>query len=143
MNYDVQEIAVSCHQAMRRMDAVVNNIANSGTPGFKQEYLVFLEDPAKGRTGPAANYPTTVESVEIDFRPGMVTRTGNIFDLALNGEGFFSIQTAEGVVYTRKGDFTLDRDGYLVTQSGDKVLGDGGALQISGQVVNFENDGSV
>jgi len=142
MNYDVQEIAVACHNTMRRMDAVANNISNAGTPGFKQEYLSFLEDAAQGGTA-TANGRAEMESVQIDFRPGMINRTGNIFDLALNGEGFFSIKTVNGVAYTRKGDFTLDRDGFLITQTGDKVLGEGGPLQINGQVVNIENDGSV
>ncbi len=142
MNYDVQEIAVACQRTMRRMDTVTNNVANSGTPGFKQEYLLFLEDAAKGGVATAAGQGAR-ESVEIDFRIGMISRTGNLFDLALNGEGFFSVQTANGVAYTRKGDFTLDREGFLVTQSGDKVLGDGGPLRIDGRVVNFEHDGSV
>ncbi|HOF04108.1 MAG TPA: flagellar hook basal-body protein [Syntrophales bacterium] len=142
MGFDVHEIAAACELAMRRMDAVAGNVANVGTPGFKQEYLVLI-DELKGKGNPARREETARLELQIDFRPGIVKQTGNPFDIALSGEGFFTVQTADGTAYTRKGDFTLDKDGFLITQTGDKVLGEGGPLQINGQVVNVEGDGSV
>jgi len=142
MNYDVQEIAAACERNMRRLDAVASNVANVGTPGFKQEYLIVLEQLDKGRSGTSGTYPA-METVAIDFRPGLIKQTGNALDLAVGGEGFFTIQTASGPAYTRKGDFTRDGNGYLVTQTGEKVLGEGGPLQINGQLIDIENDGTV
>ncbi len=142
MGFDVQEIAAACELAMRRMDAVAGNVANVGTPGFKQEYLVLI-DELKGKGDPARREEAAQLQLQIDFRPGIIQRTGNPFDIALSGAGFFAVRTATGTAYTRKGDFTLDKDGFLITQAGDKVLGEGGPLQINGQVVNVEDDGSV
>ncbi len=142
MGFDVQDVAAACELTMRRMDAVANNVANVGTPGFKQEYLVLIDElTATGK--PVPREYEALPQLKIDFRPGIIKQTGNPFDIALSGEGFFSVQTTAGPAYTRKGDFTLDKDGFLITQTGDKVLGEGGPLQITGQVINVENDGSV
>jgi flagellar basal-body rod protein FlgG len=65
-----------------------------------------------------------------DFSSGEMKKTGNPFDLALTGRGFFCVQTPDGVRYTRRGDFTVDSDEVLVTQEGWPVLGQGGEIQI-------------
>lgn len=135
MAYDVQEIARACDLALRRLDMVTANLANAQTPGFKQEYLLV--------TGGEGGTEGVKEERVTDFRPGALQTTGNRFDLAIEGEGFFVIQQANGLAYTRRGDFTLDRDGYLVTQAGERVRGTGGPIQITGGVVGFDRDGTV
>jgi flagellar basal-body rod protein FlgG len=65
-----------------------------------------------------------------DFSTGSVKNTGNDFDLALIGKGFFCVQKPDGVHYTRKGDFTLNADGVLVTRNGWPVMGEGGEITV-------------
>ena len=69
--------------------------------------------------------------------------TGNPFHLALEGDGFFVIQTARGERYTRNGGFTLKSDGTLMTPQGEPVLGDSGPLLISGNKIEVASDGTV
>ncbi len=87
--------------------------------------------------------PTTLESYQIsnslvafegtrtDFSPGQLKQTGNAFDLAIDGNGFFCIQTPGGVQYTRKGNFTLNHEGVLANQEGLPVLGNGGKIKFT------------
>ena len=70
-------------------------------------------------------------SVYTDHSSGALKPTGNLFDLALSGKGFFCVQAPDGVHYTRKGDFTLNADGVLVTRNGWPVLGEGGEIVAS------------
>lgn len=142
MIHDIHEIARSCEQALRRLETVTNNLANANTPGFKQEYLhAVARNITDGRGVPKEVQFT--EAVETDFRQGAVHKTGSDFDIAIEGEGFFVITTKGGKAYTRKGDFTLDPDGYLVTQGGDKVQGTSGPIRIQGNGVSFGTDGTV
>ena len=74
---------------------------------------------------------------------GAVEGTGNPFHLALEGDGFFVIQTARGERYTRNGGFTLKSDGTLITPQGEPVLGESGPLLISGNKIEVASDGTV
>ena len=65
-----------------------------------------------------------------DFSNGNMKRTGNALEAAIGGNGFFCVQTSEGVRYTRSGDFTLDADGVLSTKDGSPVMGQGGEIRI-------------
>jgi flagellar basal-body rod protein FlgG len=64
--------------------------------------------------------------------PGALSQTANPFDLALNGKGFFSVESPEGTVYTRRGNFTLNAEGLLVTQEGWPVQAEGGDIRVEG-----------
>jgi flagellar basal-body rod protein FlgG len=75
-------------------------------------------------------YGIQTSEVMTNFDQGQLQTTGNSFDLALKGKGFFCIETPEGERYTRSGDFTKNAEGYLVTQEGYKVLGENGAVKI-------------
>ena len=66
-----------------------------------------------------------------DHSSGALKPTGNLYDLALSGRGFFCVQAPDGIRYTRKGDFTLNADGILVTRNGWPVLGEGGQIDVS------------
>lgn len=114
-----------------RCDAIANNLANLGTKGFKRDILSFDE------------VLTMKKASATDFSQGPTNPTGNPFDFALQGAGFFKVQTDQGVRYTRNGAFTLDEENTLVTRSGDPVMGEGGPITISGLDVSVGLDGEV
>jgi flagellar basal-body rod protein FlgG len=103
----------------RKLESVSNNLANAETIGFKKDTISFdLKFKAQ---------------VNKDFSQGSFQTTGNALDVALSGEGFFKIETPEGIRYTRNGNFSLDINGVLVDQNGNPVLGQGGAIAIAGE----------
>jgi len=125
----------------KRLQIISNNLANANTVGYKMDHGQFEAiDPANLPASMVSNTPemTTSQahnfwfqfSSYTDFSSGSLKNTGSDFDLALIGEGFFCIQKPDGVHYTRKGDFTLDADGVLVTGNGYPVIGDGGEISI-------------
>jgi flagellar basal-body rod protein FlgG len=78
-----------------------------------------------------------------DYSRGPIQRTGNPLDAAIDGEGFFSVQTEQGIRYTRNGAFTINPDGNLSTHDGDPILGEGGEIAIDGADVRFDGSGNV
>jgi flagellar basal-body rod protein FlgF len=108
---------------MEKQEVIANNLANCTTTGFKVEKPVFrgfsyvLEDE---------NAPVGIklDDIATDFSKGGLTITGNSLDLAIDGDGFFAIQTKNGVMYTRAGNFCLNALGQLTTKEGDLVLGE-------------------
>jgi flagellar basal-body rod protein FlgG len=79
----------------------------------------------------------------IDFSQGELQQTGNPFDLALDGEGFFVINTPRGVRYTRQGTFTLSPDGTVMTPLGDPLLGEAGPIRVVGEEIEVTPEGAV
>ncbi|MBE5864626.1 MAG: flagellar hook-basal body protein [Lachnospiraceae bacterium] len=124
-----------------RMDIMTNNLANASTVGYKKEgstsqsfddvLTVKIKDASVGlanvqRTG-VRNPGVKIGENYTDFAQGSFRETGNTYDMALEGEGFFAIEFTNkagetSTMYTRAGQFTLNKDGYLVTQEGDYVL---------------------
>jgi flagellar basal-body rod protein FlgF len=143
--------------AMRRMELVTNNLANAQTAGFKQDrsalstfdQLMILQDgsPAPAPTGGQLGelgMGSVAEEPMIDFTQGAVQNTGRALDVALEGPGFFTVQTQAGVRYTRDGGFTRDSLGHLTTVEGDLVLGvDNNPIQLPGGQVAIGPDGTV
>ncbi|MGQ9812210.1 MAG: flagellar basal-body rod protein FlgF [Dissulfurimicrobium sp.] len=126
----------------RKLQLTSNNIANASTIGFKkqsmtfEEYLLLQVDSTK-RTAKG-------EVVWSDMSLGVMKQTNNPFDFALEGDGFFVVQTPEGVRYTRAGNFTLDSQKQLVTQQGYPVLGGGASIILddtTGKGVWLSKDG--
>lgn len=124
-----------------RMDILTNNLANASTVGFKKEgatsqsfdsvLAVKIKDQSVGaknvqRIG--INHPgVKIGENYTDYTQGSFRITGNTYDLALSGQGFFAVEftnkTGEtSTLYTRAGQFTLNKDGYLVNENGDYVL---------------------
>ncbi|HZP41922.1 MAG TPA: flagellar basal-body rod protein FlgF [Candidatus Binatia bacterium] len=136
--------------ALDRLDAVAQNLANVNTVGYKGTRVVFEVRPPE-ETSPGTHDPivrdTSAQVVEAgtvrDFTQGPVRASGNPLDVAVTGDGFFVVATARGERYTRQGNFTLDRDGYLVTAAGDRVQGDGGDIRIGSGEVTIGTDGAV
>lgn len=112
---------------MREMRVIANNIANAETTGFRREGVIFAEYlAATGRGGDSLSM-AHARGRQIDLRPAPMVLTGAPLDLALDGEGFFMVETPEGPALTRAGAFLLDADGGVITPEGYHLLDDGGA----------------
>ena len=125
-------IALSYQTGLRRkIDIIANNIANLSTTGFKAERVMFIEhlERSRGVEGqiiPRLHYVRDI-ATRTDPREGPITKTGNPLDIAIQGDGYFVIDSPEGELYTRNGHFNLDNSGQLVNQAGNPVLTDAGA----------------
>ncbi|MEA2718929.1 MAG: flagellar basal-body rod protein FlgF [Candidatus Eremiobacteraeota bacterium] len=154
--------------AQSAVDTIANNLANVDTAGFKRTLLQvqaqpqrdvyrFQTDPGtspNARTGGVAaqvligtlGSGAQIYDTPADYQQGAVAATGNDFDVALSGPGFFATRAGNGAVrYTRDGAFMRDQNGFLTAQNGDRVLGEGGApiaLPQSGKV-EIARDGTV
>jgi flagellar basal-body rod protein FlgF len=151
--------AASGMQAQQhRLNALSNNLANVDLTGYKKDTSVhkafpemmirrFNDDgvhqfplgsvdsaPIVGKLGMGVEYN---ESYTV-FDQGAMKETSNPFDIALDGDGFFTIQTNDGERYTRNGTFILGKEGYLLTKEGYPVLGEEGPIQI--KLNNFTID---
>lgn len=141
-----------------KVDVISNNIANTDTTGYKSDKLVSrsfsdmlisrLDDPSIVRTAKqvgSLNAGVHVDQLLTDFSQGGMEETGIASNLALNGENaFFAVSTAAGERYTRDGSFSVNAEGYLVTSSGNRVLGEGGAgLQVGSGAFSIDSQGNV
>ena len=113
--------------ASKNLDVIGHNIANSGTVGFKASRTEFAEMVATAigtsSTG-NAGIGVQVDAVAQQFTQGNITVTGNNMDVAINGNGFFKILQPDGsYAYTRSGNFKLDNQGNVITNSNGKVMG--------------------
>lgn len=136
--------------AYRSMDVIANNIANANTPGFKRENAKFEEfvthvRPSETQKGPQALSFVKDAGIVRDLGQGELNTTGATLDFAINGKGFFAVQTPAGMRYTRDGHFSLNQDGQLVTSDGYAVQGDGGNITITPDdgTVSVGADGTV
>jgi flagellar basal-body rod protein FlgF len=111
---------------MREMGVVANNIANSSTTGFRREGVVFSEYVAALDQDPSLSM-AHASGRHVDLSQSTVAQTGGQFDFAIQGEGFFLIETPQGQRLTRAGSFTPSAEGELVTPDGYRLLDAGGA----------------
>jgi len=128
----------------KRIDVITNNIANANTSGFKKDTMITESFPEvlMKRIG-KMNNGVRVDEVFTNFEQGPISVSGNPLDLALQGKGFFSIETPEGERYTRSGEFTLDSEGFITTKEGYKVQGQNGPIQVDGKHIIINEDGQV
>lgn len=122
-------------------DTMANNLANVSTTGFKKNQVSFQTFPelvlkrihnndSDGKIG-GLSTGTGLHSTQIHFDQGNMRSTGNKLDFAVSGDGFFTLEDEDGnQFYTRNGNFTQSADGYLITQDGRYVLGEGGRIQL-------------
>jgi flagellar basal-body rod protein FlgF len=117
-----------------KLDVIANNLANVNTTGYKKSNLFVRElinaDQVATNSNSGDQNTQVAQSFSIDFSQGRLDQTKNPLDLAINGEGFFAVETDNGTKYTRNGHFTISNDGTLVTSDGYKVLGEGGEIHI-------------
>ena len=110
----------------KNLEVIGNNIANAGTFGAKAARAEFADMYAtaiNGAGGSNVGIGVNLVTVAQQFTQGNTTTTGNPLDLAINGRGFFQVASNSGeTLYSRNGQFKLDREGYVVNNTGDKLL---------------------
>lgn len=114
----------------RALETTANNVANQTTSGFKADHIVFREYLATidaGTTGDPVVSLVVDPDTFTDFSAGGLEQSYRDLDFAIDGDGFFAVETAAGVRYTRDGRFSVNASGELVTRSGAHVLDAGGA----------------
>ena len=129
---------------MRRLEVAAQDLANVNTSGYKGQRLAFGEVlanrfPRSGRPGGfvhIGDQRTYMAQSDLQY-------TGNPFNLALEGDGFFVVETSRGERYTRNGNFTLKSDGTVMTSQGEALLGEGGPILITGDKMEVASDGIV
>lgn len=125
---------------------VANNIANSSTTGYRQEGLTFSEHVSRTGTGEPSLSMARAMARHTSMLQGGHTQTGGSFDLAIQGEGFFQIETPDGVRLTRAGAFGPNAEGDLVTPEGYPVLDAGGApvfVPPDANTISIAADGTI
>ncbi|WP_102106663.1 flagellar hook-basal body complex protein [Oceaniglobus roseus] len=131
---------------MREMQTVANNIANMATGGFRKEGVIFSEYIERlGRDDPSLSM-SAARGRFTDQSQGVLTQTGSTFDFAIEGPGFFLVQTPNGQALTRTGNFTVSATGELVNQDGYRLLDGGGApvfVPPDSAEVSLSSDGTL
>ena len=132
----------------RALDVVANNVANSGTTGFRADRVAFEEQLSAARgEGPETLRYVAVADVRMDDSAGALESTGNPLDVALEGDGWFSVEAPQGERLTRAGSFVTDADGVLMTRDGFPVLGAGPERRIvipaGTQDLSIDRDGTI
>jgi len=119
-------VALSRQMVMRRnMEVIANNLANMNTTAFKKETVVFetyLQELETESNGSKALTFVMDRGVSRDATEGRIEPTGAPLDFAISGDGYFQVETQDGVRYTRNGHFRLDPEGRLITTDGHPVL---------------------
>lgn len=112
--------------ATKSLEAIGNNVANSGTVGFKQSQVQFSDIYASTLTGSGASQigiGTQVARVAQLFSQGNVTASNNPLDMAINGDGFFRMSTGGSISYARNGQFILSKEGFIENAAGGRLTG--------------------
>jgi len=129
---------------LSELDRVSADIANAVTAGYKAERVTTAESD---RPDFGAALTSAIDVAEgptrVDMRSGSIVPTGRDLDLAIDGPGFFVVDTKEGERYTRDGRFVRRADGALATANGQAVLGDGGMIPLGKGTLQVEADGTV
>jgi len=117
-------LAAGGKRAIEQLDVTTNNIANVNTPGFKKIFEEEMSQHIPENKGDANNlliFPR-FKTTHVILEQGSLRKTDNPLDLALKGEGFFTVKVKDKVVYTRNGHFFVDSKGRLVDSKGNPVL---------------------
>ncbi len=124
----------------RQLDAIAANLANLDSPAYKRQNTVT--HAFEVGTG-ERRHTSIVTQSKIDFSQGEISRSGNPLDFALEGDGFFVVETPSGEAYTRSGSFNLDSQGALLTADGHPVAWDGarGRVDPVGEPVTVDGAG--
>jgi flagellar basal-body rod protein FlgG len=118
---------------LQRQDQIANDLANASTPGYKSDRTtqqsfgdMLLANRQTGQQIGALGMGVEIDSKVTDFTAQPIRATDEPLDMAIEGDGFFAVQTAGGTMYTRNGQFTVNPNGQLTTAKGELVLGQNG-----------------
>jgi flagellar basal-body rod protein FlgG len=136
---------------MQRLNVISNNLANVSTPGFKREIPVsrsFDATIANQLEAAGVNVNSATADVAdmtsvVDQSTGSFKFTGNNFDIAIEGEGFFEVRSNNGVFYTRQGTLSMDAAGRLTTASGHILEGMGGDIRVTSNEPRIDKQGRI
>ena len=126
-----------------QMEVIAQNLANADTVGYKKDKISFkdyLMPMDIIGLQPDGKVMSSISSFKTDFSVGNLIKTGNSLDIALDGSGFIAL---EGDRYTRRGDLERDREGYLTTHNGIKVLGNNGPIRLPNGNVEISVTGGI
>jgi flagellar basal-body rod protein FlgF len=129
-----------------KQEIFANNMANTNSPGFKKDevFLQVLSDAAKEMTPKEFDWEIPMlDDIYVDFEQGSIEMTQNDLDLAIEGDGFFVINTPSGTRYTRCGAFTTSAVGQLVDGHGNNVLSEAGPIFLPQGQPAFGSDGTI
>lgn len=148
MNRGIYPILSGALAQERQMQVFSNNVANVNTAGFKQDESLFrsLVGRSMGNAVPASSSErifVSSQGLKTVLESGRLRKTGNPYDLAIRGSGFFEIKTAQGIRYTRNGVFHLDGHRRLVTETGDPVMGQRGEIKLPQGEVHISPAGAI
>ena len=132
---------------VKKQELSANNISNASSPGFKRD-AVFTKEltRAEKRHVPQMSdwQQPMIDEVYTDFAPGIFDRTGNPLDLAIDGDGFFTLLTPDGqTALTRSGSFGVDANGFLMFPEGNLVMGEGGPIEVGDGDLSVSASGEV
>jgi len=140
--------ATGLKAGLKKLDTTANNLANVNTIGYREDLnvnSVFAEQLLQNLKGPVGNlaYGVNPDATYLDLASGKYVPTGRNLDFALMGDGFFAVNTATGVKYTRAGDFQVNKDGFLCLPDGSLVLGEKGPIKTDAEELFVEKDGRI
>ena len=141
---------------MAKNDVAANNLANVNTTGFKKDTAIFrsfpemllkrINDPDRTVSRPVIGNLGTgavLDEVITSSSQGSIQETGAPLNLAIAGNGYFVVKRDGKELYTRNGNFTLDKEGFLTTANGDRVQGQNGDIQIKGKQISVDLKGEI
>jgi flagellar basal-body rod protein FlgG len=136
-----------------RTDSIANNLANVNTAGFKRDQAVSkdfgsilierINDGAEAVPIGQLGLGSIIDQIAPIHSQGVVKKTDNQLDIAIDGKGFLAVNTPNGIRYTRNGSFTVSGRGQLVTHEGYQILGQNGPINTNNGKVDFTPDGAV
>ncbi len=126
MDLDLSAVVKASNVLLAKNDMISNNLANINTSGFKRDDIVFdvLEQ--------GYQEDMSVDQYT-DFDQGDLKSTGNLMDFAISGEGFFTLESDQGQVFTRNGHFSISEEGMIEDSFGNRLLGSSGPVEVLGQ----------
>jgi len=131
------------------LELVAHNLANLSTTGYRGQQTTFrslLADSGAVSANPlnvAVNNFGVLSGSRLDLASGSLAPTGNPLDVGVAGSGFLTVQSAQGILYTRDGSFHLTPEGQLVTSRGNAVLGTQGPVTLPSGSVAISSDGTI
>lgn len=139
----IMQLAGVLQRDVDSLKSVSMNVANANTPGYRETRAFNVYSPAPGTHQVAQGLDTISTQVAISTQGGTLQVSGRPTDLAVDGDGWFALSSAQGVVLTRDGRFHVNDAGVLVSASNLQVLGRDGPLQVDGGVMKVDEAGTV
>ncbi len=129
----------------RRLEVLSHNIGNVHTTGFKKDTPLFatILGQTSGPSVAGIDLFPVIDSLPPDRSQGVLVHTGQSLDVALEGEGYFVVETAQGIQYFRGGSFYRNTKGLMVTHTGDPVLGKKGPIKLPIGEVGIDGEGNI